>query len=526
MNKYVNESLPKEQRLGQVGVNNKGKKMTIIAYRKSNDIDIEFEDGSIVYNKKYYNFTRGVIMYPIKDRIGEINYNKKNEKMTIIAYRKSNDIDVQFEDGSIAYNKTYSDFKNKILSHPIKYKDTIAHYITEILNIDLDKIWNWEKNNENGINPYKITCGSDKKIWLYCQEHDYHNDYGGYEIACSNFTKGKGCSYCKGQYKLHYKDSLAYKYPQIAKMIAIKENDLTFEDCYSIACYSNEKFYFKCLECETISDRQLALYSIIKRGYPCRICGDGISMPNKIAYNILTQLNINFKSEYSPYYFKNNQHTDFLLIDYNMILEMDGCFGNHTKEYDYWRDFLNMKYGGYKTIRIDLTDKDIYRNDTLNYIKEQILNSELSNIFNLSDIDWKLVWEQCQKSKCVETWELWNNDFGIEEISRITRLSRHTVREYLKRGNECEKCKYTIEESIKRGAIKRSSKNHHSSTKVICITTKKIFNTITEAGYFYNIKSSNHIGSCCNGRRKYCGKLEDGTKLKWMYYEDYLKLED
>lgn len=22
---------------------------------------------------------------------------------------------------------------------------------------------------------------------------------------------------------------------------------------------------------------------------------------------------------------------------------------------------------------------------------------------------------------------------------------------------------------------------------------------------------------------KHCGKLEDGTKLKWMYYEDYLK---
>ena len=38
------------------------------------------------------------------DRTGEINYNNQGEKMTIIAYRKAIDIDIQFEDGSIAYN--------------------------------------------------------------------------------------------------------------------------------------------------------------------------------------------------------------------------------------------------------------------------------------------------------------------------------------------------------------------------------------------------------------------------------------
>ena len=33
---------------------------------------------------------------------------------------------------------------------------------------------------------------------------------------------------------------------------------------------------------------------------------------------------------------------------------MDGNYGNHTREYDYWRDFLNMKYVDIETIRIDL----------------------------------------------------------------------------------------------------------------------------------------------------------------------------
>ena len=61
MSKKINESLSKEFRLGQVGVNNQGLKMTIIAYRKADDIDIQFEDGTIVENKRYDNFLKGQI---------------------------------------------------------------------------------------------------------------------------------------------------------------------------------------------------------------------------------------------------------------------------------------------------------------------------------------------------------------------------------------------------------------------------------------------------------------------------------
>ena len=59
--------------------------------------------------------------------------------------------------------------------------------------------------------------------------------------------------------------------------------------------------------------------------------------------------------------------------------------------------------------------------------------------------------------------------------------------------------------------------------KVICITTHKIFNTITEASEFYKIDGG-HISKCCKGKQKTCGKLTDGTRMQWMYYEDYLKL--
>ena len=29
---------------------------------------------------------------------------------------------------------------------------------------------------------------------------------------------------------------------------------------------------------------------------------------------------------------------------------------------------------------------------------------------------------------------------------------------------------------------------------------------------------------CCNGKRNFSGKLQDGTKLAWMFYSEYQKL--
>ena len=61
------------------------------------------------------------------------------------------------------------------------------------------------------------------------------------------------------------------------------------------------------------------------------------------------------------------------------------------------------------------------------------------------------------------------------------------------------------------------SKMGQGSIKVFCITTNKIFDSIKDAGEFYNCNKSS-ITQCCKGKRKSCGKLSDGTKLEWEYY--------
>jgi group I intron endonuclease len=65
------------------------------------------------------------------------------------------------------------------------------------------------------------------------------------------------------------------------------------------------------------------------------------------------------------------------------------------------------------------------------------------------------------------------------------------------------------------------------ATKVICLETQQVFTTIKEAQEWFGISSSGNITLCCRGKRKSCGKHPvTGERLHWMYYKDYLKLQN
>ena len=63
----------------------------------------------------------------MKNRVGEENINNQGEKMTIIAYRGAKDIDVQFEDGIIVYNRDYTNFKKGKIKNITKYNAYVIY---------------------------------------------------------------------------------------------------------------------------------------------------------------------------------------------------------------------------------------------------------------------------------------------------------------------------------------------------------------------------------------------------------------
>ena len=112
-----------EYRLGETQKMNCGMGATIIKYRSSSDIDIRFEDGTVLCSKSYDAFRRGEITNPsiFKSRLNEIKMMNCGMLAKIIEYRKSNDIDVQFEDGTIVKHRSYSDFVKSSIANPNLY---------------------------------------------------------------------------------------------------------------------------------------------------------------------------------------------------------------------------------------------------------------------------------------------------------------------------------------------------------------------------------------------------------------------
>ena len=89
------------------------------------------------------------------------------------------------------------------------------------------------------------------------------------------------------------------------------------------------------------------------------------------------------------------------------------------------------------------------------------------------------------------------------------------------KGHSCAKCsreivrqKYLTGKIKNRKPISRSDASSHKK-KVLNIEENKIFNSLKEAGEFYNI-GSNRISECCNGKRKTAGNYH------WKYVNDIL----
>jgi len=101
---------------------------TIIAARSNRDIDVRFEDGTIVEHRDKYSFYRGSILNPrlgfgrkrslAANNLGETHLMKCGLSATVIVYRKSDDIDIQFEDGIVVQHCSKHRFQTGVVSHP------------------------------------------------------------------------------------------------------------------------------------------------------------------------------------------------------------------------------------------------------------------------------------------------------------------------------------------------------------------------------------------------------------------------
>lgn len=130
---------PFKDRTGETNIAKNGLEMTIIEYHDSQNITVEFSDGTVVYNKLYDSFKKGSIKHPtksahissklIKDtklkqkhcaskRIGETNTMNCGAVCKIIEYNRADDITVEFINSHIRKKAGYKEFKKGGIQDP------------------------------------------------------------------------------------------------------------------------------------------------------------------------------------------------------------------------------------------------------------------------------------------------------------------------------------------------------------------------------------------------------------------------
>lgn len=398
------------------------------------------------------------------------------------------------------------DYKHHVGEIVKTKKGTIK--ILSLIKININrKSRKCKKECEKG---YKYICLKDKNIDI---------------ISEASLSMGTGCPVCSNRKVRVGINDMWTTNPEQAKLLADPDDGYKYTQC------SHKKVDWKCPECGNIIKNK-CISEIFRRGLLCPVCSDSISYPEKFMYNFLQQLNIKFKYQYVPkwckYIFENKLKQgryDFYIPEKRLIIETDGGWHNNdntlsgittqeSKEIDKTKDQLAKEHN-IQMIRINCIKSDF------GYIKNNILNSELSKLYDLANIDWNQIDTNIQKSLVKDVCDYRKNNPSktTKQISDVYHLSRLTITKYLKIGNTHSWCKYDAKEeciaSNKRNGKKRGK-------KVICINTKTVYQSSCQAAKEMSICRKS-INNCCNGKCKSAGKLLDGTKLNWIYYDEYIE---
>lgn len=347
----------------------------------------------------------------------------------------------------------------------------------------------------------------------------------GYESTKSEFDikRGSGCPVCNGhKVKIGYND-LCTTHPELSKLL------LNIEDGYKYTKGSDKKVYWKCPKCNNVMN--ISISSVVyQQGISCPACSDGFSYSEKFIYSLLKQQNILFFAQTGRNILTwcKSFRYDFYIPNLNCIIESHGLqhyeetrIGSrnlmHEQENDKIKRELALINGIKYYIVIDC------RYSTINYIKNNIMNSLLPNILNFKDqdIDWRVCEINTTSSMVKIVCDLYTNNKNINDIAEELSINKATVRKYLCEGAKFNWCTYDPKIASKNNLMNMSKNN---CIKVICINTQEIFQSIKSIKNKYNVHLS-RISYCCKKKIKTDGKHpETGEKLVWMYLDEWEQL--
>ena len=314
------------------------------------------------------------------------------------------------------------------------------------------------------------------------------------DIYCGNTH----CPYCMRRKVFVGETDVWTERPDIAKML------LHPEDGYKYFATGFQRADFVCPNCGTIVNKSIS--NVSHWGLVCPNCSDGRSFAEKLVAELLNQLKIKYSFNRTIKW-SGDRRYDFYCEEESMIIETHGM--QHYKRM--------FKFDGCRTVdeeqKNDVYKKELALTNGIKYyieldcryskgefIKRSIINSDLSKIYDLSQIDWVKCFAATNISGVYLCAEYWNNGVrSSKEIAKLTNLTIRTVVKYLNRAALVGICDY-------KGS---DAKNADRCKPVMCIETGKTYDktiAVKEDGY-NNVR----VGMCCRGL------IETANGLHWRY---------
>lgn len=272
------------------------------------------------------------------------------------------------------------------------------------------------KNNKNKRRWYRYTCN-------VCGWSD------GWILESSLSSRKHGCACCSNIITVKNINSLNITHPHLMKYL------VNVDDAFNVVYGTKKKIDVKCLDCGNTFKISTNYFTRINNVI-CNKCGDNISYPNKFIFNVLQQLNLEFKPE-MEFLWGQNKRYDFYIPSLNCIIEAHG--EQHYRDRHGWTKLSEQQNND--KIKEDNAIKNNIRNyiiidcrkSEMEYIKNNLLNSKLKELINLSNIDWIKCEKYCTNNliKTVCEYKRDNIDLSTFEIAKKFNLSDVTIRRYL-----------------------------------------------------------------------------------------------
>ena len=177
--------------------------------------------------------------------------------------------------------------------------------------------WNWEKNNELGLDPKTLTLGINIKVWWKCEKgHEW-------QARISHRNKGVGCPICANKKVIQGYNDLATINPKLASEWNYEKNgDLNPED---FTAGSNIKVWWKCEK----GHEWQAIINNRNKGVGCPICNSErrTSFPE---YAILFYLK-KYGEKATHSYKELGYELDIYIPSMKIAIEYDGEFYHKNK---------------------------------------------------------------------------------------------------------------------------------------------------------------------------------------------------